>query len=200
VAGLYCVQLVAEMGCAAMTFQLEEFDSPIGGILLVSGGGCVRALEFCGFESRLNRLLTAHWGEAPAFRAEQPTDFRRRVSDYFAGDLQALDTLPVATSGTAFQESVWRALRQIPVGHTWSYGQLAAHIGKPRAMRAAGHANSLKPSGDYRPLPPRNRGELFTDGLCGWDRAEAVVVAARRCETVIGRPILAAGAFQAAPL
>jgi|KBSSwiStaDraftv2_1062776.scaffolds.fasta_scaffold740095_2 methylated-DNA-[protein]-cysteine S-methyltransferase len=130
-----------------MTFQLEEFDSPIGGILLVSGGGCVRALEFCGFESRLNRLLTAHWGEAPAFRAEQPTDFRRRVSDYFAGDLQALDTLPVATSGTAFQESVWRALRQIPVGHTWSYGQLAAHIGKPRAMRAAGHANSLNPVG-----------------------------------------------------
>ncbi len=130
-----------------MTFQLEEFDSPLGGILLVSGGGAVRALEFGGFESRLNRLLTAHWGEAPAFRAAAPTDFQRRVCDYFTGDLGALDGLPVETSGTAFQESVWRALREIPVGHTWTYGQLAAHIGKPKAMRAAGHANSLNPAG-----------------------------------------------------
>lgn len=130
-----------------MTFQLEEFDSPIGNILLVSGGGSVCALEFGDRESRLQKLLAAHWGDAPALHASQPTDFRRRVTDYFAGDLATLDKLPVNTAGTDFQELVWRALRMIPVGRTWTYGQLAAHIGKPRAIRAAGHANSLNPVG-----------------------------------------------------
>ena len=141
-------QFVATMGSEiVMTFELEELESPIGGILLVSGSGSVRALEFGGFESRLNRLLAAHWGEAPALRPVAPTDFRRRVTDYFAGDLRAVDALPVQTAGTPFQESVWRALRQIPAGHTWTYGELAAFIGKPKAMRAAGHANSLNPVG-----------------------------------------------------
>ena len=141
-------QFVAKVGSKAMTFQLEEFESPIGTILLVSGGGSVRALEFGGYEARLNRLLKAHWGGEPAFgNGGDPTGFRSRMSDYFAGDLHALDALPVETAGTPFQESVWRALRQIPVGHTWTYGQLAGHIGKPRAVRAAGHANSLNPIG-----------------------------------------------------
>ncbi len=128
-------------------FQLEEFESPIGKILLVSGGGSVKALEFAGLESRLERLMTVHWGVARLYRSEHPTDFRWRVADYFAGDLHAVESLPVATAGTPFQESVWRALRQIPVGHTWTYGQLANHIGKPSAVRAVGHANSLNPVG-----------------------------------------------------
>jgi methylated-DNA-[protein]-cysteine S-methyltransferase len=130
-----------------MTFQLEELDSPIGRILLVSGGGSVRALDFGGCEARLARLLTAHWGTPPEFHSGRSTGFLRRVADYFAGDLRAVDALPVETAGTGFQESIWRALRQIPAGHTWTYGQLAGHISKPRAVRAAGHANSLNPVG-----------------------------------------------------
>ena len=128
-------------------FQLEEFDSPVGKILLVSGGGAVRALDFGGYEARLHKLLAAHWG-APALHAgSSPTDYRRRVNDYFAGDLQALDALAVETAGTVFQRLVWQALRRIPAGSTWTYGQLAAHIDRPRAVRAAGHANSLNPVG-----------------------------------------------------
>ena len=42
---------------------------------------------------------------------------------------------------------MWQALRRIPAGSTWTYGQLAAHIDRPRAVRAAGHANSLNPVG-----------------------------------------------------
>jgi len=53
--------------------------------------------------------------------------------------------LPLQPVGTSFQESVWRALREIPYGETWSYGQLAAHIGKPKASRAVGAANGVNP-------------------------------------------------------
>ncbi|MBW4331328.1 bifunctional DNA-binding transcriptional regulator/O6-methylguanine-DNA methyltransferase Ada [Stakelama sp. CBK3Z-3] len=48
--------------------------------------------------------------------------------------------LPLDVQGTAFQEAVWQALRRIPAGETRSYAQLAAAIGKPGAVRAAGSA------------------------------------------------------------
>ena len=48
--------------------------------------------------------------------------------------------LPVDVQGTAFQEAVWQALRAIPPGETMSYAQLAAAVGKPAAVRAAGTA------------------------------------------------------------
>jgi len=49
--------------------------------------------------------------------------------------------IPLDVRGTAFQEAVWAALRQIPSGETRSYAQLAAAIGRPAACRAAGSAN-----------------------------------------------------------
>ncbi|WDF71260.1 bifunctional DNA-binding transcriptional regulator/O6-methylguanine-DNA methyltransferase Ada [Novosphingobium sp. KACC 22771] len=49
--------------------------------------------------------------------------------------------IPLDVRGTAFQEAVWAALRQIPAGETRSYAELAAAIGRPAACRAAGSAN-----------------------------------------------------------
>ncbi len=53
----------------------------------------------------------------------------------------ACDHIPIDVRGTAFQEAVWRALRTIPPGETRSYAQIAAAIGHPGAVRAAGSAN-----------------------------------------------------------
>lgn len=49
--------------------------------------------------------------------------------------------IPLDVKGTAFQEAVWQELRRIPVGETRTYAQLAAAIGRPKAVRAAGSAN-----------------------------------------------------------
>ena len=49
--------------------------------------------------------------------------------------------LPIDVAGTAFQELVWRELRKIPAGETRSYADIAAAIGKPKAVRAVGSAN-----------------------------------------------------------
>ncbi|RMQ86757.1 hypothetical protein ALP97_03488 [Pseudomonas salomonii] len=54
--------------------------------------------------------------------------------------------LPLDLRGTAFQERVWQALRDIPVGSTASYAQIAAQIGAPKSFRAVAQAcgaNSL---------------------------------------------------------
>jgi AraC family transcriptional regulator of adaptative response/methylated-DNA-[protein]-cysteine methyltransferase len=55
------------------------------------------------------------------------------------------DHIPLDVRGTAFQEAVWRALRTIPPGETRSYGEIAAAIGHPGAVRAAGTANGVNP-------------------------------------------------------
>lgn len=49
--------------------------------------------------------------------------------------------IPLDVKGTAFQQRVWKALRDIPPGETCSYGQLAAALGNPKASRAVGSAN-----------------------------------------------------------
>lgn len=63
---------------------------------------------------------------------------------YFAGKLQQFD-LPMAAKGTPFQQTVWRALCDIPYGETVSYLEIALAIGNPKAVRAVGAANGRNP-------------------------------------------------------
>jgi AraC family transcriptional regulator of adaptative response/methylated-DNA-[protein]-cysteine methyltransferase len=53
--------------------------------------------------------------------------------------------LPLDVRGTAFQQRVWDALRQIPVGATVSYAELAARIGLPTGARAIAGACAANP-------------------------------------------------------
>ena len=48
--------------------------------------------------------------------------------------------LPLDVRGTAFQQRVWRALREIPAGSTASYSEIARRIGSPKATRAVAQA------------------------------------------------------------
>ena len=71
-------------------------------------------------------------------------DVRAQLGEYFDGDRTAFD-LPLHATGTPFQLRVWAALCEIPGGATWSYRQLAEHVGSPGAMRAVGAANGQNP-------------------------------------------------------
>lgn len=67
-----------------------------------------------------------------------------QIDEYFAGNRKVFD-LPLQPEGSAFEKSVWEALRTIPYGETRSYGEIAKQIGSPKAFRAVGHANSRNP-------------------------------------------------------
>lgn len=69
-----------------------------------------------------------------------------QLAEYFAGDRTAF-TVTLAPAGTAFQQRVWAALRTIPYGDTWTYLQLAEHLGNPAAIRAVAAANGRNPVG-----------------------------------------------------
>lgn len=128
------------------TLTLDRVATPVGEVLLVTDGeGAVRALDFADYEDRMTRLLARHAPGATVTEGRAPGTVRRAVEAWFGGDLTALDGLTVKTGGTDFQRTVWAALRAIPAGETRSYGQLAAAIGSPRAVRAAGLANGQNP-------------------------------------------------------
>lgn len=67
-----------------------------------------------------------------------------QLSGYFSGERQTF-TIPLDLRGTAFQQEIWRTLQTISYGEVWSYGQLAAAIGRPTASRAVGAANARNP-------------------------------------------------------
>ena len=125
---------------------LDRIATPVGEVLLVTDAdGAVRALDFSDYEPRMMRLLGRHAPDADLISGRAPEAVRQAVEAYFAGEAKALDGLKVKTGGTDFQRSVWAALRAIPAGETRSYGQLAAAIGSPKAVRAAGLANGQNP-------------------------------------------------------
>ena len=71
-------------------------------------------------------------------------DLAAQLAAYFAGALREW-TFPLDLRGTPFQLQVWRALQQIPYGEVRTYAQMAAAIGRPRAVRAVGAANGANP-------------------------------------------------------
>jgi len=123
---------------AAVTTAHTLVDSPLGPLTLRAEDGVLSGL-----------YMTDH-RHGPPSAALGPRDddglpaVREQLAAYFAGELRAFD-VPVAVRGTAFQERVWAALREIPYGGTTSYGGLAAAIGRPTAVRAVGLANGRNP-------------------------------------------------------
>ena len=96
---------------------IDRIDTPIGELLLVADdAGKLRALDWADYEERMLRLLRLHYGK-DGFKLEpahNPHGLRDTINRYFAGDVEAIDEIPVQTAGTAFQRSVWKELRNIP--------------------------------------------------------------------------------------
>lgn len=128
----------------------DRLATPIGELVLICDEeGRVRATDWTAYDQRLHRLLARHYGEGnfTLTPAHNPFGLASAMAAYFDGDIHAIDALPVATEGTAFQKSVWQALRGIPAGQTISYSDLARRVGKPAAVRAVGLANGANPIG-----------------------------------------------------
>ncbi len=125
-----------------MTLYYDTFSTAAGNFsVAVNDAGALVATAFGGRKDLLGRMQSGH----SLVRDESKTRrVHRQVSDYFAGKRRSFD-LPLAPAGTAFQQSVWTALQQIPFGETRSYGELAAGVKRAGAARAVGRANATNP-------------------------------------------------------
>lgn len=128
-----------------MVVTREDFESPIGVVSILTCEAAVIALDYGDYEHRMLRLLTRAWGECELRAQHTVSDHHRKVRDYFAGDLTAVDSVHTEIRGTVFQQAVWTALRKIPPGTTWSYLNLAKRLGNDKAVRAVGAANGQNP-------------------------------------------------------
>lgn len=127
-------------------------------------GGSDADIRFAVGECSLGSILVAasHKGVCAIFIGDDPNELTRTLQDQFpranligadpafeqltaqvVGFVEAPETgwrLPLDMRGTAFQHRVWQALRQIPIGETLSYAEVAERIGAPKAVRAVGSA------------------------------------------------------------
>ena len=103
-------------------------DSPIGRLLMLSDGEHLTNLD-CELEQT-----------TPIFEK-----VRSALMRYFNGEPESFSNIPLSPKGTAFQQAIWTALRQIPYGKTVSYGGLAESINNPKAVRAVGGAVGSNP-------------------------------------------------------
>jgi methylated-DNA-[protein]-cysteine S-methyltransferase len=129
-----------------MTLILSRLASPLDELLIVHDGAALHAVEFADHATRMERLLGRHHAAAPV-EGPLPDGVAAAFAAYFGGAGDALAGLKVAAAGSPFQQRVWAALRTIPAGQTWSYGDLARAIGQPGAARAVGLANGANPVG-----------------------------------------------------
>jgi len=112
--------------------------SPIGDLTLVNTDGVLSGLYMTDHRPAPDPTT---FGPCTADGFDTAT---AQVTEYFDGTRTAFD-LPLAPAGTAFQQTVWTALRAIDYGTTCTYGQIAAAIGRPTAVRAVAAANARNP-------------------------------------------------------
>lgn len=123
----------------------QRFDAPLGPMIAVANesGLCLlefgdrRMLEseFSDLQKRLGAVLLPGKNEFTEAAILQ-------LLEYFAGERKTF-SVPLHAPGTAFQQRVWAALREIPYGETRSYGEIAAAMSNPGAVRAVGTANGM---------------------------------------------------------
>jgi methylated-DNA-[protein]-cysteine S-methyltransferase len=116
----------------------HEIDTPVGRLLLAGDEHALRRVYFQSGPHPLRPSQDWHRAAAPFANAV------RQLEEYFAGRRRVFD-LPLAPTGTDFQQRVWRALCSIPYGETLSYAQLAHRIGAASGARAVGLANGANP-------------------------------------------------------
>ncbi len=129
-------------------FWYLEHNSPVGRLLIAGDGeGSLVSLDFEEYPERMQTLLASRFGSCELQQGADPIGIVDKLERYFAEGVDTFTGVPVNLTGSALQVQVWQALRNIPAGETRSYGQLAASLGRPKASRAVGHANSLNPVG-----------------------------------------------------
>ena len=116
-----------------------SYKTPVGILNLIADDQILLAAGFTGF-SELTRRLSPVDSSRKSETVEQIPVISDLIDDYFSGDTSALNSIQVRQSGPAFSQSVWKAMRKVPVGKTWSYSELAKRAGSASAVRAVGSA------------------------------------------------------------
>lgn len=126
----------------AHPIYISQVPTPMGPIVIAADDEHVYLVEF--WDRRMletqflvleKRIAAALFPGETSISKEMAAELER----YFAGDLTTFQT-PLKYPGTEHQRTVWKALLEVPYGTTWTYQELANHIGKPKGVRSVARA------------------------------------------------------------
>lgn len=123
-------------GGRGVAIRWRTVDTSLGPMLVAATSKGLCRISFGEGEA----TLRARFPQARLCPADADLDAMAAKVAALVDDPRADAALPTDVRGTAFQQAVWAALRTIPPGETRSYGDIAAAIGRPGAVRAAGTA------------------------------------------------------------
>ena len=134
-------------------YNSRVHPSPIGDLTIIAGTDGIRQVRFAMPDGSPAGGSGVPADMEPAAEVERHlAEAGHQLDEYFAGERHDFD-LVLDPVGTEFQLRAWSALRQISYGTTATYGQQAARIGSPAAVRAVGAANGRNPIPIIVPCP-----------------------------------------------
>ena len=127
-------------GGVGMTIRYAIVESPLGRLMVAATERGVCAIAMAASDGELKTALAREYPAATIAADEGSlAKWTKQILRHLAGRQPRLD-LPLDVQATAFQWQVWEALAAIPYGETRTYGEIAAAIGRPRAVRAVARA------------------------------------------------------------
>jgi AraC family transcriptional regulator, regulatory protein of adaptative response / methylated-DNA-[protein]-cysteine methyltransferase len=118
-------------------------ESPLGPLLALADDDGLHLLEFVdrrGLENEVLHLRKRTGSFIVPGNHPHLDRISSEIKAYFEGTGRDF-SVPLVVGGTPFEKSVWKQLRRIPLGDTWSYARLAKKLNNPSATRAVGRAN-----------------------------------------------------------
>lgn len=147
--------------------KLTTIDTPDGPFTILTDDGVVVASGWTdSAEAIVARLRPVErTADIEPVTPEHPAvaDAVAAVRAYYAGDVEAVNRVPVRQSGSALQQLGWKGLRKIPPGAPLNYAGFAAMLGRPSAARAAGRICATNAPALFVPC----HRVLRTDGTLG---------------------------------
>ncbi|MGQ9679195.1 MAG: methylated-DNA--[protein]-cysteine S-methyltransferase [Candidatus Bathyarchaeia archaeon] len=116
-----------------------DIQSPIGIIWVAENGKGLYKIGLNLSEKSFLKMIGSNVKAEPEYRRERFHTLEEMFKKYFEGTPTSFD-LPLDLKGTDFQLAIWKAMLRIPYGRLSTYGALAAEIGRPKSVRAAGNA------------------------------------------------------------
>lgn len=127
------------------SLRIARVPSPMGDLAIATCSDALCGASFNGDTASLAAALRSQFTSSSVEEGPIAPAIRDAFAAYFSGELNALDEIAVIATGSTFECAVWRALLDIPVGETRSYGEIAKAVGDPGAARAVGVANARNP-------------------------------------------------------
>lgn len=132
-------------GAAGVAISYAIVPSALGRLLVAATARGVCAVKLGASDAPLVAALTAEFPRADLRAGALPPVWARAIADAVGARPATTPDVPLDVQGTAFQWRVWKALLAIPPGDTRTYAQVAAAIGRPKAVRAVARACATNP-------------------------------------------------------